>query len=213
MPELVFGVQDPVRFDAAIRRFDEENSHDPNQDMVEGRPVPRELLYAERLTEWVRRLEPNASEALRLAARSQHLCRWLIPRNTYPMNRAGYLKWRADLKKLHAEKAGGILRELGYPESVVTRVQELNLKKNFPSDPEVRVLEDALCLVFLEFQLTEVAQRMEEEKTLNAIRKSWVKMTDRARQEALSLKVPKEARKLMQKALENPGNSLENTAD
>ena len=95
------------------------------------------------------RLCPEASEELRLAARCQHICRWEIPRGTYPMTRAGYLKWRADLKKFHAQKAGEILREAGYDETTIRRVQDLNLKKNFPDDPETRVLEDALCLVFL----------------------------------------------------------------
>ena len=97
------------RFDAAIRRFDEENSRDPNQENAR----PRELLYAGRLTDWVLKLSPAASEALRLAARCQHICRWQSPRENYPMTRAGYLKWRADLKKFHAEKSGEILREVG----------------------------------------------------------------------------------------------------
>ena len=121
--------------------------------MAGGVSQPRELLYAQRLTGWVLRLCPDASEELRLAARCQHICRWEIPRNSYPMTRAGYLKWRADLKKFHAQKAGEILREAGYDETAIRRVQELNLKKNFPDDPETRVLEDALCLVFLQFQL------------------------------------------------------------
>ena len=63
-------------FASALRRFDEENARDPNQE--NGRP--RELLYAERLTDWVLKLAPDASEALRLAARCQHICRWQSPR-------------------------------------------------------------------------------------------------------------------------------------
>src|SRR5277367_4291602 len=114
--------RDPQKFEAALRRFDEENSHDPNQE--NGRP--RELLYAERLTNWVLRLSPNASEALRLAARCQHLCRWHIPRSDYPMTRPGYLKWRADLKKFHAQKAVEILRKVGCDENLIRRVQDLN---------------------------------------------------------------------------------------
>src|SRR5580704_11926729 len=98
MPEP-FQPRDPDKFEAARRRFDGENSRDPNQEIAAGISQPRELLYAQRLTDWVLRLRPNASEALRLAARGQHICRWEIPRDSYPMTRAGYLKWRADLKK------------------------------------------------------------------------------------------------------------------
>jgi hypothetical protein len=148
VPEA-FQPRDVKRFEAALRRFEEENSHDPNIETVNGISHPRELLYAQRLTDWVLRLCPTASEELRLAARCQHICRWEIPRQSHPMTRAGYLQWRVTLKKFHAQKAGDILREAGYPEDAIRRVQDLNLKKHFPDDPEARVLEDALCLVFL----------------------------------------------------------------
>jgi hypothetical protein len=185
------------KFDAAIRRFDDENARDPNQQ--NGRP--RELLYAERLTNWVLKLRPEASEALRLAARCQHICRWQSPRESYPMTRPGYLKWRADLKKFHAEKSGAILREAGYDDSTVHRVQDLNLKKNFPADAECRVLEDALCLVFLEFQFAALAAKSDDEKMINALRKSWQKMTDAARAEALKLHFGEREKSLIERAL------------
>ena len=118
-----FQPADRTRFQAAQRRFDEENSRDPNSEPVAGASRPRELVYAEWLTDWVLKLRPDASEELRLAARCQHICRWTIPRQNYPMTRVGYLQWRARLKEFHAEKAGGILRELGYPENVIERVQ------------------------------------------------------------------------------------------
>jgi len=185
------------KFQAAIRRFDEENSRDPNRENSQ----PRELLYAERLTAWVLRLSPDASEPLRLAARCQHICRWESPRENYPMTRPGYLKWRADLKKFHAEKSGAILRAVGYDDATIHRVQELNLKKNFPADPEVRVLEDALCLVFLEFQLAALAAKSDDEKMINALRKSWEKMTETARAEALKLTYGEREKKLIERAL------------
>ncbi len=175
------------RFAAALRRFDEENSRDPNSETADGVAHPRELLYAQWLTGWVLKLCPNASEELRLAARCQHLCRWKIPRDTYPMTRPGYLKWRADLKRFHAERAGEILREVGYPDSVIARVQDLNLKKNFPADPESCVLEDALCLVFLEHQLADLAAKTADDKVITALQKSWKKMTPAAHAEALKL--------------------------
>jgi hypothetical protein len=194
------------RFAKAIARFDEENAQDPNLDSSTGRPTPRELLYAQRLSEWVLRLCPDASEVLQLAARSQHLCRWKVPPNTYPMTRAGYLQWRAGLKQFHAEKSGEILQQLQYPESTVRRVQDLNLKRHFPNDPESRVLEDALCLVFLQFQFPEVATKLSEEKTVNALRKSWAKMTPAAQQIALTLHYAPREHALLQKALASDGN-------
>jgi len=189
------------RFEAAIRRFDELNSADPNQEQCEGTSFPRELIYARWLSDWVLRLRPDAAEELRLAARCQHLCRWMIPRDSYLMTRPGYLRWREDLKKFHAEKAGGVLRELGYPETTIQRVQLLNLKKGFPADPESRVLEDALCLVFLERQLAELAAKTQDEKVINALQKSWNKMTPQARDIAQTLQFEPRVKQLLEAAL------------
>ena len=188
------------KFARAIQRFDEENARDPHQE--NGRP--RELVYAERLSDWVLKLSPGAGEALRLAARCQHICRWQSPRENYPMTRPGYLKWRADLKQFHAEKSGQILREVGYDDDTIRRVRDLNLKKNFPADAECRVLEDALCLVFLEFQFRALAAKSEDEKMINALRKSWEKMTETARAEALKLHFGEREKNLVQRALQ-PG--------
>ena len=168
---------------------------------MDGIARPRELVYAEWLTGWVLKLSPNASEELRLAARCQHLCRWKIPRDSYPMTRPGYLKWREDLKKFHAERAGEILREVGYPESVVARVQALNLKRNFPNDAEGRLLEDALCLVFLEHQLADLAAKTADEKVIVALQKSWKKMTPAAHAEALKLPYSPREKTLVEQAL------------
>jgi hypothetical protein len=194
-----FQPRDRQRFEAALIRFDEENSRDPNLDGSQ----PRELLYAKRLTVWILKLRPDASEALRLAARSQHICRWEIPRASYPMNHAGYLKWRADLKKFHANKSGEILRKAGYDEDTILRVQDLNLKKNFPHDSETQILEDALCLVFLEFQFAGLAAKTDEDKTINALRKSWGKMSEAGRAEALKLNYGVREQILLQRALQN----------
>src|SRR5262249_16845515 len=123
------------------------------------------------------------------------------PRNSYPMTRAGYLQWREGLKKFHAQRAGEILVEVGYPPEVISRVQSLNLKKNFPNDPEVCVLEDALCLVFLERQFSEVDKKTDDDKTLNALQKSWKKMTPAAHQFALELPYEPPEKELIQRAL------------
>jgi hypothetical protein len=194
---------DPARFAAALRRFDEENGRDPNRVPDGDRSAPREEVYARWLTEWVLRLRPDASEALRLAARCQHLCRWLIPRSSYPMTRAGYLRWREALKQFHARRAGEILEEVGYPPGMVKRVQQLNLKSGFTRDPEGQALEDALCLVFLEHQLPELAGKTEEGKVINALEKSWRKMSAAAKAEALKLPYGPREQALVQRVLKS----------
>ena len=189
------------RFEAALRWFDEANARDPNVERVDGTSQPRELIYSRWLTDWVLKLCPVAGQALRLAARCQHICRWEIPRDSYPMTRPGYLHWRAELKKFHAQKSSTILREAGYDEETIRQVQELNLKKNFPSDPESRVLEDALCLLFLDRQLADLARKTEEGKVINAIQKSWKKMTAAAHAEAFKLNFGPRERILLERAL------------
>jgi hypothetical protein len=199
-----FQAADSERFKRAFARFDEENSRDPNREVVNGVEQPRELVYAQWLTEWVLRLCPDASEHLRLAARCQHLRRWDVPRNSYPMTRVGYLQWREALKKIHAQRAGEILKEVGYPEEIIKRVQNLNLKKDFSKNSETRVLEDALCLVFLERQFADLAAKTAEDKMINAVQKTWKKMTEQARAKALELSYGEKEKKLIEKALAAP---------
>ena len=168
---------------------------------VGGLAQPYELLYSKWVFEWVLRLCPQPSEALLLAARCQHICRWMIPRKSYPMTRVGYLKWRADLKQFHAQKSAGILRETGYAEDVIARVGELNLKKNLANDPECQVLEDALCLVTLQHQLTDLIDKTEPEKMAGILQKTWRKMSPTARDEALALPYSDRETALLKRAL------------
>jgi len=196
-------MNDRERFEKALERFDDENSRDPHRVMVDGEAHPRELLYARWLTEWVIKLSPNASEILLLAARSQHLCRWMIPRHSYEMTRAGYLRWRADLKRFHAGRSAEILRETGFAEDVIQRVQDLNLKKGLGSDPECQTLEDALCLVTLQYQLAELVSKTAPEKMVGILAKTWKKMSPAAREYALALPFPDCEKELIERALGN----------
>jgi hypothetical protein len=199
--DVHFHPADPARFEAALRRFDEANGRDPNRVGEGGAARPRELAYADWLSAWVLRLSPGASEELRLASRCQHLCRWEIPRESYPATRTGYLKWRENLKQFHASRAGEILRECGYPESTVARVQQLVRKENFKADGEGQVIEDALCLVFLERQLGDLAAKSTEDKVINALRKSWDKMSPAGREAAKGLALGPRETALIQMAL------------
>jgi hypothetical protein len=190
------------RFPAAIERIDAANARDPNRTVVDGTEVPHELHYARRMTEWLGRLEPHASEALRLAVRCQHLERWAIARAEYPMDRAGYHRWRTELRKFHAERAGEILRDVGYDEATVARVQKLVRKEGLKTDAETQTLEDVACLVFLEDELADFAARHEEGKVVRILARTWGKMSERGRAAALGLELPGELRGLIGKALD-----------
>ncbi|OGX38925.1 MAG: hypothetical protein A3C53_02330 [Omnitrophica WOR_2 bacterium RIFCSPHIGHO2_02_FULL_68_15] len=178
---------DGDRLQQLLDRIDRLNAEDPSRDVVEGTPQPRELIYAKRLTGWVLRLNPKASEALRIAARGQHVRRWTVPRSRYPMNRAGYLRWRETLKAFHADTIAGLMREEGYPDDAIQRVRTLMGKRQLGTDPETQTLEDALCLVFLETQFADLRRKTSEEQMRQIVRKTWGKMSERARAEALTL--------------------------
>ena len=196
---------DNERFQAAYARFDAANGEDPRHMVFQGCEYPFELLYAQRMTHWLERLVPDASEVLRLAARSQHICRWQIPRSEYPMDRAGYYRWRIRLYGFHAEKAGAILREVGYDEAIITRVEQLMQKKNLKTDPEMQLLEDVICLVFLEHYFADFSREHEADKVVTILRKTWVKMSPRGQAAALQLDIPGEARRLLEQALAGDG--------
>lgn len=191
------------RIEKAIRRFDESNSEDPHREEDRGESYPKEVLYARRMSAWVERLDPDASEALRLAARSQHIRRWESPRSDYPMTRAGYHRWRTALYAFHAETAGSILGDLGYDSETIETVKNLLLKKGLRTDPDMQTLEDAAALVFLEFHFAEFAQRedVDDAKMIGILRKTWKKMTERGHAAALELDFPGETGRLLHEAL------------
>jgi len=191
----------PERFLAALRAFDALNDDDPRRVAWEGVELGMELFYSQALFAKTLELDPEASEPLLLAARSQHLCRWKIPRSDYPGGRTGYLKWRSDLKRYHAQIAGETLERTGYGAAVVDRVRELNLKRDLGSDPECQTLEDALCLVFLERQFAEFSKRTDEAVMVGILRKTWAKMSDGGRAAALALPMDRKRRALVEAAL------------
>ena len=194
-------ISDLARFDAAIARFDAVNAEDPNSELSEGETHPKELLYAQRMTAWLDKLAPDASEVLRLAVRCQHIQRWTIPRRDYPMDRRGYLRWRTTLAKFHAGTAGDILQEMGYDEDTIHRVQVLLRKEGLKRDADVQCLEDVICLVFLQNYFAAFATRHEEAKVIDIIQKTWKKMSPRGHQLALTLPLSSDASQLIRKAL------------
>ena len=169
------------KFTALKELIDQANAGDPIRVVYQGRPQPKEPLYAAHHLSWLLRLRPEASECLRIAALTQHICRWQIARSDYPMDRAGYLRWREALKRFHAERAGELMAAVGYSPEDIQRVQALNLKKRMKADAECQTLEDALCLTFLELGFDDLIAKCDEAKLIGILRKTAMKMSDAGR--------------------------------
>lgn len=182
-----------ARYDAACAAIDLANAEDPKG---------YEVLYGRRMVDWVRKLAPDASEELLLAVRAQHLRRWTVPRSSYPEGRVGYLKWREGLKAFHADQLAAILKDAGYGEASIAKTRSLILRKNQSADAEGQTLEDAACLVFLQFEFAEFAAKTEPAKMVDILRKSWGKMSPAARERALGLPLGPGELELVKKALE-----------
>ncbi|UBZ13521.1 DUF4202 domain-containing protein [Flagellimonas marinaquae] len=187
----------------AFKLFDDANAQDPNKESFEGKLYPKELLYAQRMTDILNEFEPDASEALQLTARCQHICRWEIPRESYEMNRVGYLKWRQQLKKFHAEKASNILKKVGYDEDIIDRVSFLLLKKQLKKDEETQTLEDVICLVFLKYYYEPFLIKHDDDKIISILQKTWRKMSEKGHKAALDLPFSERGMELVSKALSN----------
>jgi hypothetical protein len=176
-------------YQAAIAAIDKANAEDPNRETADGREYPKELLYSQRMTEMQERYIPDASEAVKLAVRAQHIQRWKIPRSSYPMDKQGYLQWRTGLYKFHADAVGEIMKKAGYDDEMMERVRKIVGKKGLKVNPETQLMEDVVDLVFIEHYLTGfVAQHPEydEAKWIPIIRKTWQKMSSNAHEFALS---------------------------
>ncbi len=196
----------------ALAAFDAANAEDPNRKKINGQSQPHELIDAQRVANWVAKLQPNASPALRLASRCQHIRRWKKPRNQYPNTRNGYLKWRQDLKQFHADAATKILRQIGCEEPLIQAVRNLNLKKELSQKKgDVQILEDALCLTFLQFEFPSFLKRIPEKKMIRILQKTWNKMSPMGRQRALSIPLKETAKQLLQKALPTQQPQQKNT--
>ena len=192
------------RFRRAGERFDAANAEDPNRELVDGVAQPKELVYARRMTACLDRFRPDAPEAVRLAARCQHIRRWTIPRADYPAGRDGYRRWRMDLARFHASTAAAILRGVGYRDDVVARVESLLRKERLKADPDVQLLEDVICLVFIEHYLADFAPKHDDETLLGVLRKTWRKMSDAGQRAALALDLPANVRALVERAVASP---------
>ncbi|KAJ5714430.1 uncharacterized protein N7483_011611 [Penicillium malachiteum] len=191
------------KYDLALERIDAAHKDDPTTIIINTTTLPYELHYAQQMTLYLERLDPNASELLRLAIRAQHLRRWEIPRSSYPATKIGYHSWRGALQRAQAALAEKICVESGYTEAEAARVgamvRKADLKKG---DPDTQTLEDVACLVFLDDQFDKFEKDLgDEDKIVDILRKTWGKMSEAGRNEALNIKLSERGSALVQKAL------------
>lgn len=190
-----------TKFEHAISLFDSYNSNSPETVLRGGATYPAEYFYALKLHEWVLKLAPNAGEALLLASHCQHIGRWEIQRSVYPDGRMGYLEWRSALLKFHADTASALLRSISYDEEIIEQVREIVLKKHLRTAPDAQTIEDALCLVFLEFQFDDLIAKQSEDKMMGILKKTWAKMSQQGKEQALKLRFSLSGKELINQAL------------
>jgi hypothetical protein len=198
---------DRLRLEQALAAIDAANADDPHTIEVGGVVRPKELAHAELMTAWIERLVESPTDAQRLAARAHHLRRWVSPRDGYPEGRAGYLRWRKDQGRRQADEVAEILLGCGFDQATVDRVQEIVTKVGLRTDPEVQAHEDALCLVFLQTQLLDLAGQLGPDKAVEVLAKTLKKMTPRGRSEALELDLDPAGRAALEQALASVGPS------
>jgi len=165
---------------AAFAAIDAANAADPNIIEWCDERWPRAKLQGVLATEWVNALAPDPRDEVLLAARAHHVRRWTIARDSYPDDRAGYLRWRRALKEIHAEAVGELLPAAGIASETVARVRALVRKEGLGRDPDTQLLEDAICLTFLETQFEELAARLDDERLVRTVKKTADKMSDHA---------------------------------
>lgn len=195
----------PNSLENIIAAIDSANAKDPNiESDAEGNPIAKELLYSQRMTSWLEKFAPDASDHLHIAARGQHIERWTSPRDAYPEGRSGYKKWRAELGLFHANRVAELMANCGYSEEDMARVKYLVQKRGLKRDPESQTLEDVICLVFIEHYLAPFSEKHPTEKLIDIIQKTWAKMSQEGHKAALTIPLSADLQQLVAKALQEP---------
>ena len=180
------------QFADVLQRIDAANAADPETAADAGTPHPAALLYGRRMSFVLVEFASDPSEQLRIAARGQHIERWTVPRASYPEGRDGYLRWRTDLGKYHAERLAGLMAETGYPPDDCARVARIVRKLGIKRDPEVQTLEDVACLVFMRWYFADFARGRDHEELFRIVSKTARKMSADGRAAAARLSLPAE---------------------
>lgn len=188
------------QFKKAIDAFDAYNENDPNKEEYEGKVFSKEVLYAQRMTAWLHRFAPDAPEYIKLTARCQHIGRWEIARSNFPMDKKGYLQWRNQEKIHHAKIAEEILKGCLYDVDTIEKVKFLLLKKELFTNADTQLLEDVICLVFIEFYIDAFAAKHDDEKMVDIIKKTLKKMSPKGIAATSNIHLSEKIKSLIQKA-------------
>ncbi len=170
------------KLNTALSAIDTANAHDPN--VTDGQPAAQ--LYGQRMSAELDRLFPDASEPLKIAARGQHIERWVLARQDFPEGRAGYLNWRTELAQHHAKRVGEIMAEAGYDDAAIERAQKMIRKDGIKQDAEVQALEDVICVTFLKWYFAPFAPTQDPEKLDRIVAKTARKMSKEGRERVLT---------------------------
>ncbi len=149
-------------------------------------PAGEALLYGTRMTAELMRLMPAPSEALQIAARGQHVERWLLPRSDYPDGKDGYLAWRREQGRRHGLRVAGIMAEAGYDLTLQDRVAAMLRKEGIKRDPEVQALEDVICFTFLRWYFEPFAAKHDPDAVQKIVEKTARKMSAAGRAKVLT---------------------------
>jgi NTP pyrophosphatase (non-canonical NTP hydrolase) len=188
-------------YEAAISLIDEAHAQDPKISIVNGKDIPYELHYAQQMTHYLSLRAPDASPILKVAIRAQHFRRWEIPRDSYPMTKPGYLKWRTFLKKRQGDLASAICIGCNFTQEEADEVARLIRKEDLKKNEETQILEDVACLVFLDDQFEAFEKEHDEEKIIDILRKTWGKMSEKGHELALQIPMSDSSKELIGKAL------------
>ena len=92
-------------------------------------------------------------------------------------------------KAFKVDEAGfaDILKQVGFDDQFTDRVKAIILKKLIKKNEESQTLEDTICLVFLDYYFEEFAEKHDDEKVIDILKKTWVKMSDKGHEAALQL--------------------------
>lgn len=193
--------KDSDAFDKARADIFKAHDEDPNKTTVEGKEMPYETHYAQKMEFYLAKRSPDASDVLRLAVCAQHFRRWEVPRSDYPMTKIGYHSWRTHLKKRQAKLVGEIM-DLYFPSDDTKRCMALIEKEGLrQGEDEVQVLEDVACLVFVDDQFDQFKEKHDEQKIINILKKTWGKMSKEGQDMALEIPMTDECKELVGKAL------------
>lgn len=190
-----------MHIERAYDAIDDLNKNDPISLFHNGITWPSELLYGIRMTQEIEEFSPESSDELKVAVRAQHIGRWLSPRSSYPMDKAGYMKWRTELYGIHAELAGNQLRKAGFTDKYIAKVATYISEKVKRNTKETQVVEDVACLVFLRWYFDEFIVKHDREKLISIVKKTWAKMSDKAHERALQIEFPEDQLAIIQEAL------------